>query len=347
MNRGADMRIVNWNIEWMNHWFVGGNQAAFRNKNTKTGITDVDDLCKRIAGVIKGLDPDVLTVEEGPSDMREMRLFANEYLSDGQGNTRFDIFGGIDGGAQKLYTLVKKKGAFKNPKIANDSSTKALKKKWQADVDGDYRLKGYKFTRLPLVVEGRMGAQGPKLRIVSLHTKSKYVQKGKSLWEKPSTRRKFIVAAMKNRKNRRRIASEAMRVREYLDSLVDKDNGSLIVVTGDFNDGPGIDYFEKNFLAHNVTDILLGSTYYPNRLFKHAFLERVPEDQRYTVIFDDFIDDVKGRHILLDHILVSPGLSPGVNNAGIAHQEFDAGTDNNARGRQRYVSDHRPVYVDL
>lgn len=96
-----------------------------------------------------------------------------------------------------------------------------------------------------------------------------------------------------------------------------------------------------------VTDILLGSTYYPNRMFDHAFLSRVPEEERFTAIFDDFVDDISDRPILLDHILVSPALSSSIQNSGIAHQEYQAGTDANASGRQRHVSDHRPVYLDL
>jgi exonuclease III len=120
-----------------------------------------------------------------------------------------------------------------------------------------------------------------------------------------------------------------------------------LIVTGDFNDGPGIDYFERRYLTHNVTDILLGSTYYPNRIFNHAFLGRVPEEERFTAIFDDFVDDISDRPILLDHILVSPALSPSIQNSGIAHQEYQAGTDDNASGRQRHVSDHRPVFLDL
>jgi len=340
------MRIVNWNIEWMNNWFVGGGHVDFRqdNPNPRRRITDVADLCRRVASVVKNLVPDVLTVEEGPSDIREMELFVETYLIDGQGNTLFDIFGGIDGGAQKLYTLVKKGGEFKNSKIARDVLTLTLQDPWEVDVDGDYQLEGYEFTRQPLVVEGTMGDVGSNLKIVSIHTKSKYVNKGELLWSNPDTRTKFIIAAVKNR---RRISCEAMRIRKYLDDLLSEDNDSLIVVTGDFNDGPGIDYFERCYLTHNVTDILLGSTYYPNLLFKHAFLEKVPANQLYTAIFDDFIDDIPERRILLDHIVVSPALSSRIANAGIAHEEFDAGIDHNASSRQKHVSDHRPVYVDL
>jgi hypothetical protein len=73
------MKIVNWNIEWMNDWFVGYGSVAFRQDNPSRGISDVADLCSRVASVVKNLDPDVLTIEEGPSDIREMELFVETY----------------------------------------------------------------------------------------------------------------------------------------------------------------------------------------------------------------------------------------------------------------------------
>jgi len=338
------MRIVNWNIEWMNDWFVGGGSVAFRQDNPRKGITDVVALCTRVASVVKGLDPDVLTIQEGPSDIREMILFVDTFLADNLGEPLFDIFIGMDGGAQKIYAFVKKGGEFTNPVLPTDDLTLDLQDPFEVDITGDYQLEGYEFTRLPLVIEGTIAGDNSQLRIVSLHTKSKYVHRGRSLWNNLDTRMQFIAAAMKNR---RRISAEAMRVRLYIDELLNLNFNSHLIVTGDFNDGPGIDYFERRYLTHNVTDILLGSTYYPNRIFNHAFLGRVPEEERFTAIFDDFVDDISDRPILLDHILVSPALSQSIQNAGIAHQEYQAGTDANASGRQRHVSDHRPVFLDL
>lgn len=317
---------------------------AFREDNRRRGITDVDDLCRRAASVVNAMDPDVLTLEEGPSDIREMQLFVDTYLLDPHGGARFDIFGGLDGGAQKLYALVKIGGEFNNPSIPTDDLTLALGEPWESDVDGDFRLDGYEFTRQPLVIEGTTGSGGANLRIVTLHTKSKYVHNGQQLWENPNRRMDYVIAALKNR---RRISSEAMRVRQYLVGLLEQDASSLCVACGDFNDGPGIDYFETRYLTHNVTDILLGSTYHPHLLFEHAFIRRVAEDQRYTAIFDDFVDDIENRHLLLDHLLVSPALSSAVTDSGIAHQEYDTAIDPDAAGRQARASDHRPVYLDL
>jgi exonuclease III len=338
------MRIVNWNIEWMNDWFVGGGSVAFRENNLRKGINDVAALCTRVADVVKDLDPDVLTIQEGPSDIREMELFVENFLADNQGESLFDIFIGMDGGAQKLYAFVKKGGEFKNPVLPTDDLTLELQDPFEVDIVGDYELEGYEFTRLPLVVEGALDNENSKLRIIILHTKSKYVHNGRSLWDDLDTRMQFVKAAMKNR---RRISAEAMRVRLYVDEFLKQNQDSFVVITGDFNDGPGIDYFERHYLTHNITDILLGSTYYPNRMFKHAFIERVTEDKRFTAIFNDFVDDIPERPLLLDHILVSPALSSKIQDSGIAHQEYEAGTDGNASGRQRHVSDHRPVYIDL
>lgn len=338
------MRIVNWNIEWMNDWFIGGGNVAFRADNLRKGITDVAALCTRVADVVKALDPDVLTVQEGPSDIREMALFADNYLTDDQGETLFEIFVGLDGGAQKLYALVKKRGELKNPILPTDDLTLALQDPFEVDISGDYQLEGYEFTRLPLVVEGNIGDDNSKLRIVSLHTKSKYVHRGRSLWNNLETRMQFVAAAMKNRK---RISAEAMRIRQYLDEFLRTNQDALVAVTGDFNDGPGNDYFERHYLTHNVTDILLGSTYYPSRMFKHTFIEKVPDNERFTAIFDDFVDDIPNRPILLDHILVSPALSLKIQDSGIAHQTYEDGIDNNETGRQKHVSDHRPVFLDL
>lgn len=340
------MKLVNWNIEWMNNWFVGGNQVAFRQQQTSHGsvkISDVPALAHRVADVIKSFNCDILTVQEGPSDIREMELFNATHLLDDNNQEIFDVYGGNGSGAQKLYALVKKNGAFSNPAIARDDMSVDLEEDWQADVDGDLILEEYGFTRPPLIIDGDFGNHA--LRVVVLHTKSKYVHNQVSLFNNPATRLEFLQAAMKNR---RRISTEGFRLRTYLNDLMEQNNNVKIIVTGDWNDGPGNDYFERNFLTHNVSDIILGSTFYPQYLFSHSFLHRVPLQDLYTAIFNDFIDGINNRKILLDHIVVSPAVVPLINDSGILHNEFDAALDSNApTDREKAPSDHRPVYIEL
>ena len=109
-------------------------------------------------------------------------------------------------------------------------------------MNGDMLLEGYDFTRLPLVVGVDPHGSAP-IRVVVLHTKSKFVQFGRSKWNDPNRRQEFVVQALEAR---RRISAEGFRLRQYLDELVAADPAARIVVTGDWNDGPGRELFERS-----------------------------------------------------------------------------------------------------
>jgi len=346
------MKIVSWNIEWMNNWFVGYDQVAFRERYDPRGrpqdaITDVAALCERVAQVIKDLAPDVLCVQEGPSDRREIELFVSTYLTDEAGQGLYRVFGGYDGGAQKIYILVNQHGPVADAWEPDDALTRSLSEEWECDIDGDRVLQPYHFTRRPVVVDCQY--EGETMRVLALHTKSKYIHDGEAKWKSPAKRPEFIEEALKHR---RRISAESMRVRRYLDAVLEEKPHQAVVVAGDCNDGPGADYFEALYLTHNVTDILLGSTYYPAFQFEHAFIHRLPRTQRYTAIFDDFVTGEENKRLVLDHVLVSPvlksggGTTIGLLNAGIGHREFERAIDEGAASsRQRYPSDHRPAFA--
>ena len=332
----------------MNRWFESGSRAKFKANDQAQGITDLADLCTRVANLIRALDPDVLTIEEGPSSIKEMNLFIETYLSDNN-VPLFDSFGGFGfRDTQRNYALVKRCGNFKNARLAADNLSKGLEDPWDADIDGSLELKKYEFTRVPLVIEGEIGANNDILKIVTLHTKSKYVYQGMTLWrsEDPAKRRKYIRMSIENR---RRIATEAMRIRNYLDDLLENNLNEYVIVNGDFNDGPNLDYFENYYLYHSVTDIILGSTFNPERIFNHGFIHSVPANERYTVVFEDFVDPTRTSQILLDHIILSPAMKCLVTDSGIAHKEYEAQEKSGAgvKERERFPSDHRPVYVVL
>ena len=70
-------------------------------------------------------------------------------------------------------------------------------------------------------------------------------------------------------------------------------------------------------------------------------------------MFEDFVPTVQIRQLLLDHILLSPGLTATngrrrVKNSGaVRHAEYDAHVVKKGTRRQDRPSDHRPVSVDL
>lgn len=338
------MKIANWNIEWMNHWFVSDKQAAAVKSPEdalRNSISDLPQLMERVGRVIQQMDADVVAIQEGPSRIEEMQLFVDIALGGA-----YDIHGPSGSGQQKLYVLVRQNGGVAQVGYPPPPEQIDLGEAWRVDIDGDMWLDPYEFTRDPLTLD-ITSASERTVRLINLHTKSKYVHQGRRLWHE--NRQEFVVLALKAR---RRISAEVMRVREYVDAILERDPEALLVVAGDLNDGPGTDFFERHYLTHNLVGMVAGSPFHPRRMLRHAFIDTMLKELNYTAIFDDFIDEIDNRHILLDHILVSPTLywlgqdTPAVSGR-IEHEVYEAQIDNSAQGRQRLPSDHRPQSVTL
>jgi hypothetical protein len=79
----------------------------------------------------------------------------------------------------------------------------------------------------------------------------------------------------------------------------------------------------------------------------------VPANDRYTAIFDDFVEKVSKQKLLLDHILLSPGLDRPTGLRAVAgsgtihHTEYDNQVVSGGKKRENRPSDHRPVSVQL
>lgn len=338
------MKIASWNIEWMNRWFTSDSGApAWRNSSQVRGVTDLQDLARRVASVITAMDPDVLCIQEGPSRASELKLFIDDHLG---GN--YDIVGPSGTEQQRLYALIKKGGAVQSFERAFANGEVDLEEPWSVDIDGcalhgEFKLESYGFTRDPLLVDVSDGRTN--IRLMNLHLKSKFVQNARQLWRNPATRPSFIVDAVLVR---RRISAEATRIREYLNELLEENEGRAIVICGDFNDGPGSDFFERLYLTHNLVSSVAGSPMAPRRMMRHGFADRVRKEDNYTAIFNDFIDEIPKRKVLLDHILVSPGLYWNLKYGTVDHAAFDAAVDDTKPGfREKHPSDHRPQWVEF
>ena len=342
------IRVASINGEWMNSWFTAdGQPVAFVNTFKLPGESASNSSSKtatKLAALITAINPDILAMQEAPSRKEELDLFVSQYLSDPSG-PRYATILGDSGGAQKLALLYKP--AKITASLAPSTTLTTLLDPWQADVDGSMMLGPYQFTRTPLVVD--VTVAGHDLQAIVMHTKSSFVNNGESMWTNPTTRQTYVVTALKAR---RRNSSEGMRTRRYLNERLAADPSQRMIVMGDLNDGPGMDYFEENYLAHNVTDILLGSGFDPEGMLTHAQHDVGPAD-RYTAVFDDFVENVSNKKLLLDHLLLSPGLigSAGLRkkkgSGTIHHTEFNAQWKNNGKKREDRATDHRPVSVVL
>jgi hypothetical protein len=344
------MRIVDWNIEHMNSWFVPNsdpNSPALRASFPGGGfgggrIDDVPALAQRAANVLSGLDPDVICIQEGAGE-EEVALFLNQFLPIPNGRT-WMVLGGA-GGAQKLIVAVRTDRDVTSPAIADDTGmTVQLNADYEADTDGDAVLEtDTSFARAPLVID--LVAHGHNVRIINCHLKSKFVRDGENLFNgTQAEQREFIRAALVNR---RRISAEAFRIRTYLDELFDANPDRLVLLVGDLNDGPGFDFFERRYLTHSVVDLAFGSVLLPEGRLTHPLIQ-LGQSRPASAFFDDFIEGIQNKPLLLDHIGLSPELSTWLDSARIANTEFDAEVQLGApHERERFPSDHRPVFAVL
>lgn len=225
-----EMTIASVNGEWMNDWFTADAEAPdFKQQFSHDGEPsgDTDQAAGRLARLISALDADVVALMEAPSRAAELRLFIDRYLTD-SGTARYRFLIGDSGGAQKLALLYKPGVA--DFELAPSIDIGEVVDPWMADVDGDAVLDEYSFTRTPLVT--RATVNGVVLEVIVTHLKSNFINQGEKLWKKEVTRPDFVRAALKNR---RRIATEAMRRRGYLDRRLAADPAAAIIVLGDLN----------------------------------------------------------------------------------------------------------------
>lgn len=342
----ARFAVTTINAEWMNDWFApdGAGAAAWRPTFVRDGVEcDTDRAAGLLAGLIADLDADVVALQEAPSRAAELALFLDTHLSEG-GTPRYRFLMGGSGGAQKLALLVKP--AVEAAALVPPAQLVGLVGPWLADVDGDAVLAEYRFTRDPLVC--RLTVDGRPLEVLVAHLKSNFINRGERMWRDPAQRPRFVRAALQNR---RRIANEGMRMRQYLDARLDAEPDAAIVVLGDFNDGPGRDLFEQQYLAHNVTDLLVGSPYWPETLFAHALVDE-PAERRFTAVFDDFVTEEPQKRLLLDHVLISPAMAAGdapvrkVDGSGrVEHDAWAARRTGGGARRDERATDHRPATV--
>jgi endonuclease/exonuclease/phosphatase family protein len=325
----TNVRVTTLNGEWMNDWFgANGNgdvifKETFKEHNTQN-IMDTDKTATKLSTLIKTIDPDILGIQEGPSGINEMLLFISTYLDD-----KYSCEIGTNGLSQKLFILYRK-SFFDTVTPINYPYPN-----WKFDKDGDYVLDDGNFARTPL--ELTFAISGQKIRIIDNHFKSSYINGGQAKWNDPDKRTEFIRESLINR---RRITMEAVQLRKHVDETLTTEPNSIIM--GDINDGPGKEFFENYMLGMDITSELLGNTYYSDSIFKHL----LDLNDDFSVIFNDFVEEIPNKKVLLDRMLVSPSLYPFVKSCSVEYQNYDTLVDNPHR-RDGRPTDHRPVSLNL
>jgi hypothetical protein len=101
----------------MNDWFLSGTstpkfKTKFKDRESNKMI-DTATVASKVANVIRSINPDILGIQEGPSEKKEMQLFTDTFLGD-QG---YKCEVGSHGSSQKIHLLYKQGKDIMNERI--------------------------------------------------------------------------------------------------------------------------------------------------------------------------------------------------------------------------------------
>lgn len=340
------LRLATWNIEWFSALFDDrGKPLEDAEPSARYHVTRADQLAA-IAIVMTAMDPDGLLVVEAPdTSHKRSTVRALERFAETCGlRTRKALIGFPSDTEQEIAFLydpdriTAAHDPWGEPSPTRGSpGAPRFDTVLRADLDGDGVEEPLKFSKPPL--ELRLDVQGRRLRLIGVHAKSKGPHGEVSLDE---FRRISI-------ENRRKQLAECLWVRNRVEEVLDA-HADLIVL-GDFNDGPGLDEYEKLF-GHSGLEVVLGlDAPRERRLFDpHADMNLsqrmglAPTSARFWLA-------PKQRYFeaMLDFILVSDRVRAASPDWRIWHPWNDPAADRAPELRQALLtaSDHFPVTLDL
>lgn len=204
------------------------------------------------------------------------------------------------------------------------------------DLDGDGEVDLHRFSKPPLEAAVSDLASDAQLRLIAVHAKSKAPHGAANVAEAAR------IALMNRRKQLAQCAWLRARIDEHLD------RGDDVIALGDFNDGPGLDKYERVFGRSGV-EVVIGDPARPERLMRNPYLRpRLgggPSTARfYSKPKQGFVN------ALIDFVMLSPDLAARSRPEWrIWHPFDDRDCFADARMRQALLdaSDHFPVSVDL
>ena len=341
------MRIATYNVEWFSNLFdKHGALLEDGEWSSRYNVTRADQLGS-LGIVFTAIDADAVMITEAPDNNRHrktvdmLEAFAARY----ELRTRKALLGYENETQQEIALLYDPdKLTVEHDPIGlpdqpiDGTASPRFDSSYKIDLNIDASLDLVRFSKPPLEVAAT-SASGKAFRMIGVHVKSKAPHGA-------STEAQIHRLAIENR---RKQLAQCIWLRErVLEHL--KAQESLIVL-GDFNDGPGLDEYEKLFGRSGVEIVLGWDEPRELRLFdphaRVAFgkkLAAIPSTARF------YLDD-KGAYFsaLLDYMMVSPDLRALSPKWRIWHPFDDAGCYcvPELRDALLAASDHFPVTIDL
>lgn len=327
------MRIATWNVEWFDALFDDtGQLTPTQDWSGRRDVTKAGQIAA-LTHVFRALDADAIMVIEAPdSGRRRDGIFALETFAAHAGlRARRACDGFINNTQQEIALLFDPdKMQVSHAPMESDHAPR-FDTTFHRDLDVDEQPEAVVWSKPPLEVAVTTPTRA--FRMIGVHAKSKA----------PHGARNEQDAMRLSIANRRKQLAQCIWLRARVDQILSE--GQDVIVLGDFNDGPGLDQFEKLFGRSGV-EIVLGDTLYdPHARGPHG---RPGTAQIATARFFDWRNK-RWFSALLDFIMLSPGLMNAAPAWRILHPFDDPACfdDETMRAALLAASDHFPVVLEI
>lgn len=347
MSPERPLRLATYNVEWFNALFDNHGRMLEDDKPSARHEVTRGEQLGALGIVFTALDADGIVVIEAPdtgskrSTVKALETFARSYGL----RARKAMIGFASETEQEIAFLydpdrLTARHDPKGPTPTTPEVTGAPRFDgvFRYDLDADNVFESIRFSKPPLELDVKT-ARGDRLRLIGVHAKSKnpYGAIGREAQIRLSI------------ENRRKQLAQCLWLRQRVEEHLAA--GDSLVVLGDFNDGPGLDEFEKLF-GHSGVEIVLGTEPDPTRqltdphaaMILHSRVGLAPTTARFFLA-------PKQRYFeaLLDYIMVSPDLLAANPTWRIWHPFDDPKIIGVPELREALLqaSDHFPVTLDL
>lgn len=339
------LRIATYNIEWFNSLF--DDDGALIDDDGWSGRRDITraEQTAALGLVFQRLDADAIMVIEAPDihrgrdGQKALETFAARFDL----RARQAVAGFANDTQQEIMLLFDPSclSVLHDP-IGDETGKRGTREAprfdgvFRIDLDVDAEPDLVRWSKPPLELACQT-PEGKMFRMIGVHAKSKA----------PHGARGEAEIIRVSIENRRKQLAQCIWLRQRVDQHLSA--GDDLIVLGDFNDGPGLDEYEKLFGRSSV-EIVLGEEGAEQLFDPHARivlgrkLGATPATARFKI-------PPHGRYLsaLLDYVMVSEGLMRKGPEWTIWHPFDDPICYNDVSLRDALLtaSDHFPVFVDL
>ncbi|WP_298497502.1 endonuclease/exonuclease/phosphatase family protein [uncultured Maritimibacter sp.] len=340
------MRIATYNVEWFDNLFDNdGMLLADDEWSARHDVTRADQLAA-LGIVFTAMDADAVMIIEAPDDSRRrstvkaLEAFARTFGL----RTSRALMGFQNQTQQEIALLYDPEViAARHDPIGHETGKKGAPDAprfdgtFRIDLNVDAAPDLVTWSKPPLEVALTHKPSGREMRLIGVHAKSKAPYGSND----PAEITRIAI------ENRRKQMAQCIWLRQRVDEHLIA--GDSLIVLGDFNDGPGLDEYEKLFGRSGV-EIVLGEGGAAQLTDPHARLALSQRVGAMPVTARFYIrQERRYLQALLDYIMVSPDLAALTPDWRIWHPFDDPVCYETPELREALLaaSDHFPVSVDL